>query len=96
MMLVGDVTVSDPREALLDLGNSSTVGVGIVLVFREALELIGNPYSTETTLKFFFHWKAFTIIMAILQRDPETCSRTSLHFGSLKNNDNGWSCGSVC
>ena len=89
LMLVGDITVSDPREALHDVSNSSKVGNSLVLFFREAFELIGNPYSTETTLKFFIRWKAFIIIMAILQRDPETRSRTSLHFGSFENTEDG-------
>ena len=57
-MLVGDITESDPGEALQDMGNTPKVGVGLDLVFREALEQIGNPYSTETTLKFFIRWKA--------------------------------------
>ena len=51
-MLVGDVKDPDPGEALLDVGNTPKVGVGKVHVFREALELLGNPYTTETTLKF--------------------------------------------
>ena len=46
-MLVGDVKESDPGEALHDMGNTPKVGVSIVFVLREALELIGNPYSTK-------------------------------------------------
>ena len=69
------------------MGNTPKVGVGIIHVLREALRLIGNPYATETTLKFFIRWKAFTIIMAILQRDPETSSRTSLTLAAFKNTE---------
>ena len=58
-MLVGDAKVSDPEEALHEMGNTPKVGIGIFLVFREALEPIGDPYFTKTTLKFFFCWKAF-------------------------------------
>ena len=50
-MLVVDVTVLDPREALHDMGNSSKVGVGIVLVTREALETNGNPIFTDDDVK---------------------------------------------
>ena len=46
VMLEDDVTRSDPEEALLE------VGVGIVHVLREDLALIGNPYFSETTVKF--------------------------------------------
>ena len=45
-MLEDDVTRSEPEEALLE------VGIGIVHVLREDLALIGNPYFSETTVKF--------------------------------------------
>ena len=51
LMLVGDVTVSNPREALHDLGNSSKAGVGIVLVFREALETNWQPLLHRDNVK---------------------------------------------
>ena len=70
-MLVGDITVSDPREALHDLSNSPKVGVGIVLLFRDALELIGNPYSTETTLKFAKPWESLLPNIGNPLRDSE-------------------------
>ena len=44
LILVGDVTVPDPREALHDMGNPSKYGVGIVLVTREDLETNVNPF----------------------------------------------------
>ena len=50
-MLIGDVKESDPEEALHEMGNTPKVGVGIVHVFREALELIGNPNLTKDNAK---------------------------------------------
>ena len=51
LKLIVDVTVLDPREALHDMGNSSKVGVGIVLVTKDALETIGNPFFTGDNAK---------------------------------------------
>ena len=50
-MLKDDVKETDPGEALLDMDNTPKVGIGKVHVLREALALIGNPYTTETTFK---------------------------------------------
>ena len=50
-MLVVDVTELDPREALHDMGNSSKVGVGIVLVTKDALETIGTLFFTNNEAK---------------------------------------------
>ena len=44
LMLVGDVTVPDPIEALHDMGNPSKYGIGIVLFTREDLETNVNPF----------------------------------------------------
>ena len=50
-MLVGDVTESDPGEALHDMGNIPKVGVGIFLVFREALETNWQPLLHRDNVK---------------------------------------------
>ena len=42
-MLVGDVKESDPGDALLEMGNTPKVGIGIVHVFREAPALNWQP-----------------------------------------------------
>ena len=49
--LVVDVTELDPREALHEMGNSSKVGVGIVLVTKDALETIGTLFFTDDNAK---------------------------------------------
>ena len=51
LMLVGDVTVPDPIEALLNMGNTPKVGVGIVLFFREALETTWQPLHHRDNVK---------------------------------------------
>ena len=95
-MLVGDVTAPDPIEALLDMGNTPKVGVVLVLIFREALETNWQPLLHRDNVNVLLNpGKAFFEIGNPL-RDPEPCSRTSLYFGSLNNNDNGRSCGGVC
>ena len=61
-----DVTVLDPREALHDMGNSSKVGVGIVLVTKDALKTIGNPFFTGDNAKVPLPLGKSSINMTIL------------------------------
>ena len=51
LMLVVDVTELDPREALHDMSNSSKVGIGIVLVTREALNNFGSFFLIDDDIK---------------------------------------------
>ena len=64
-MLIGDVTVSDPREALQDLSNSSKVGVGIILVIREALETSWQPFLHRDNVKVCYTMESLLDNMAI-------------------------------
>ena len=54
LVLVGDAKDPDPGEALHDLGNTPKVGISKVLVLGKPSQQIGDPYTTETTLKFFY------------------------------------------
>ena len=47
LMLIGNITVPDPREALHEMDNSSKDGVGKVLVTREALINNGSYFLTD-------------------------------------------------
>ena len=51
LMLFVDITELDPREALHEMGNSCKVGIGIVLVTKDALETIGTLFFTDDNAK---------------------------------------------
>ena len=58
-MLIGNVTVSDPEEALLVIANSPKVGVGIVHFLREALAQDWQPLLHRDNVKVLNPGRAF-------------------------------------